>query len=237
MAPPVDLDQLIKLVRDRSDTTEPLALVQSAVDVAEDVGAISDSMVSHFVEQARLAGHSWSEVGDALGVSKQAVHHRFVTQAQRIPAYGRFTGRAKTAVDNAQAEARAMQHDQIDTEHLLLGIVRDKDGLASAVLGDHGVDPDGVRERIGALVERGPKRVAGELPLAPRAHGALERTLGEALRLGHNYVGTEHVLLALYAEKEGVASKVMQELGIKKKADLERTIVARLTAYIASKKA
>ncbi|HVM07554.1 MAG TPA: Clp protease N-terminal domain-containing protein [Acidimicrobiales bacterium] len=224
----MDLDQLIRLVRDRADDPSPLGLVHAAVAVSDDVTAVADAVVSHYVEQARNAGHSWAEIGGALGVSKQAVHQKFVKQAASFSFGSRFTGRARTALDNAQAEARGLDHNFVGTEHLLLGILRDRDAVATKALERLGVSPPPVQQAIESMIGRGPQRVHGDQPLTPRAVRALERSLSEALKMGHNYIGTEHLLLGLVGEKDGVAARVLKDLGVKKGA-LVQTI-AQLVA-------
>jgi hypothetical protein len=227
----MDMDQLIKLVRDRADDSSPLGLVHSAVEVSEDVASIADAVVNHYVERARESGHSWAEIGGAMGVSKQAVHQRFVTKSDRVQLMARFTGRAVTAIDNAQAEARGLSHNFVGTEHLLLGMLRDRDAVGSRVLESYGVTGAAVKERVEKMIVRGKQRVTGDQPLTPRAAAVLDRCLSEALKLGHNYVGTEHLMLALYGEKQGVASRVMKELGVGKKSELERKVVEALAGY------
>ena len=226
----MDMDQLIRLVRDRADAESPLGLLQSAVRVSEDVSAVADSVVNHYVERARSAGHSWSEIGSAMGVSKQAVHQKFVKQVASLPVFGRFTGRATTALENAQAEARGLNHNFVGTEHLLLGILRDRDAVGTKALATLGVSAEAVQREVESLIGRGEQRVHGEQPLTPRATRAVERSLSEALKLGHNYVGTEHLLLGVVAEKDGVAAKVLKTLGVKKGA-LTQTIASILSGY------
>ena len=225
----MDVDQLIKLVRDRAPSDEPLALVRSAVEVSEDVTALADGVVTHFVGEARQAGHSWTEIGDVLGVSKQAVHQKFVKQPPGIPAMGRYTDRAHTLLHNAQIEARSLRHDFVGTEHLLLAVFRDPESLAAVSLADHHVTADAVRSRVENMIGPGHQVVRGEQPLTPRARKVLDHALGEALKLGHNYVGTEHLLLGMMREKNGVAARVLKELGVRRDK-LVQTIVSRLAA-------
>ena len=224
----MDMDELLELVRERADDPSPLGLVKSAVRVSEDVASVTDAVVSHYVEQARSAGHSWSEVGQAMGVSKQAVHQKYVKATPMPPVFGRLTGRAQTALDNAQAEARGLKHNFVGTEHLLLGMMRDRDAVATRALAAFDVGYDDVRSRVEAIIGAGAHRVSGEQPLTPRAARALERSLGEALKLGHNYVGTEHLLLGVVGEKAGVAARVLKDLGVKKGA-LAQAIIALLS--------
>lgn len=234
----MDMDELLELVRERADDPSPLGLVKSAVRVSEDVASVTDAVVSHYVEQARSAGHSWSEVGQALGVSKQAVHQKFVKQAvtaptglDKWPGFSRFTDRARNALVNAQEVALGMNHNFLGTEHMLLGLLADPGSLATKALDELGVTRDAARARITELIGSGPTRPDTAPVFTPRAKKALEGSIGQALKLGHNYVGTEHLLLALYADKDGVAHKVLKALGIRKKGELERKVVALLAGY------
>jgi Clp amino terminal domain, pathogenicity island component len=132
--------------------------------------------------------------------------------------FERFTDRARTAVTLAQEEARDLRHNYIGTEHILLGLVREGDGVAARVLDSLGVSLDAVRARVEAIIGRGKESPAGHIPFTPRSKKVLELALREALSLGHNDIGTEHILLGLVREGEGVAAQVLVELG----ADLPR---------------
>jgi len=125
--------------------------------------------------------------------------------------FERFTERARQAVVLAQDEARAFKHDYIGTEHLLLGLLREEDGLASRVLVDLGVTLEQARALLDEIVGQGEDVVTGQIPFTPRARKVLELALREAISVGHNYIGTEHLLLGLVRENEGVATRILLE--------------------------
>jgi ATP-dependent Clp protease ATP-binding subunit ClpA len=127
--------------------------------------------------------------------------------------FERFTERARQAVVLAQDEARALKHNYIGTEHLLLGLLREEDGLAARVLGALGIRIQAVRDQIARMIGEGTEVFAGQIPFTPRAKKVLELSLREALALGHNYIGTEHLLLGLVREHQGVAAVVLRDLG------------------------
>lgn len=128
--------------------------------------------------------------------------------------FQRFTDRARRIVVLAQEEARAHNHSYIGTEHLLLGIVHEADGRAVRVLTDFGVDLDDLRARIDAIIGRGEYETTGHIPFTPMAKKVLEVSLQEALHLGHGYIGTEHIMLGLSREREGIAGQVLSDRGL-----------------------
>jgi hypothetical protein len=132
--------------------------------------------------------------------------------------FERFTDRARRVVVLAQDEARLLDHNYIGTEHLLLGMLREDEGVAAEVLQRLGVSLGVVRSEVEQIVGRGVTTPTGNIPFTPRSKKVLELSLREALQLGHNYIGTEHVLLGLVREGEGVAARVLVKLG----ADLPR---------------
>jgi ATP-dependent Clp protease ATP-binding subunit ClpC len=124
--------------------------------------------------------------------------------------FERFTERAKQVVVLAQEEARALKHNYIGTEHILLGLLREEEGLAARVLESLDITVEEVREQVKRLVGRGDEDiVTGQIPFTPRAKKVLELALREALALGHNYIGTEHVLLGVVRENQGVAARIL----------------------------
>lgn len=125
--------------------------------------------------------------------------------------FERFTERARQVLVLGQDEARAMKHHYIGTEHILLGLLREEEGLAARVLESLDLTADEVRVRVVRIVHEGDEVVEGQIPFTPRARKVLELALREALSLGHNYIGTEHVLLGLVRENEGVAARVLLE--------------------------
>jgi ATP-dependent Clp protease ATP-binding subunit ClpC len=144
--------------------------------------------------------------------------------------FERFTDRARRTVVFAQEEARMLNHNYIGTEHILLGLLREDEGVAAKALTTLGVSLEAVRHDVGEIVGRGSDVPRGHIPFTPRAKKVLELSLREALQLGHNYIGTEHILLGLIREGEGVAAQVLQKLG----ADLNRvrqTVVQLLSEH------
>src|SRR3989440_2941319 len=123
--------------------------------------------------------------------------------------FERFTERARQVVVLAQDEARALKHNYIGTEHLLIGLLREKEGIAARVLETLPVTLEGVREQVGRIIGTGDEVTSGQIPFTPRAKKALELSLREALGLGHNWIGTEHILLGLVRENEGVAARIL----------------------------
>jgi ATP-dependent Clp protease ATP-binding subunit ClpA len=204
IAYPVRLDELISAIkRVRPDVLDQLA---DAVLAAEHLGEIADHLIGHFVDQARRSGASWTDIGKSMGVTKQAAQKRFVPRAEPTTldpeqGFGRFTPRARGAVVAAQNAAHEAGNSEITPDHLLLGLLDDPAALATVLLNLQKVDADTIR----AAVSLPP--VAAEIPeLIPfsgPARKALELTFREALRLGHNYIGTEHLLLALLELEDG----------------------------------
>jgi ATP-dependent Clp protease ATP-binding subunit ClpC len=128
--------------------------------------------------------------------------------------FERFTERARQVVVLAQNEARALRHNYIGTEHLLLGLLREEEGIAARVLGELAVTVDEVRAQVGRIVGQGDEEVdTGQIPFTPRAKKVLELALREAQALGHQYIGTEHLLLGLVRENSGVAARILLDFG------------------------
>jgi len=132
--------------------------------------------------------------------------------------FERFTDRARRVVVLAQEEARMLNHNYIGTEHILLGLIHEGEGVAAKALESLNVELEDVREQVTEIIGKGQTMPSGHIPFTPRAKKVLELSLREALQLGHNYIGTEHILLGLIREGEGVAAQVLQKLG----ADLNR---------------
>ncbi len=127
--------------------------------------------------------------------------------------FERFTDRARRVVVLAQEEARLLNHNYIGTEHILLGLIHEGDGVAAKALESLGISLDAVREQVQEIIGSGQQAPSGHIPFTPRAKKVLEFSLREALQLGHNYIGTEHILLGLIREGEGVAAQVLVKLG------------------------
>jgi len=226
--PPVRLDELIGYVTSQDGTA--LDHVSAAVHVSEHLGELADHLIGHFVDQARKSGASWTEIGQSMGVTKQAAQKRFVPKASEwgdllagaFPPdpvkFSRFTDRAKRAVIAARQEAIKRRHDRVLPEHLALGLLHEPEGLAAQAIAALGVWPEAARAALGAALPAGmPDRGApGHVPFDSRAMKVLELTLREALALGHNYIGTEHILLGLIEEEESAGGGPLAGLGVTK---------------------
>ncbi|MGH9388744.1 MAG: Clp protease N-terminal domain-containing protein, partial [Vicinamibacteria bacterium] len=139
--------------------------------------------------------------------------------------HDKFTERVRKVMYLAREEAARLQHDYIGTEHLLLGVIREGEGIAATVLNNLGLDLDAIRQAVESMVSStGGTLTIGEIPFTPRAKRVLELSVDEARQLGHNYVGTEHLLLGLIREGEGVAARVLLELGVDRKKVREETL-------------
>src|SRR6478736_4361216 len=132
--------------------------------------------------------------------------------------FERFTDRARRVVVLAQEEARMVNHNYIGTEHILLGLARESEGVAARALESLGISLEAVRQQVEEIIGWGQEAPSGHIPFTPRAKKVLELSLREAQQLGHNYIGTEHILLGLIREGSGVAAQVLVKLG----ADLNR---------------
>src|SRR5687767_2814634 len=126
--------------------------------------------------------------------------------------FERFTERARQVVVLAQEEARTLKHNYIGTEHILLGLLREEEGLAARVLESLDITVERVRAQVVRIVGSGEEVTSGQIPFTPRAKKVLELALREALSLGHNYIGTEHILLGLVRENEGVAARILLDV-------------------------
>jgi ATP-dependent Clp protease ATP-binding subunit ClpC len=147
--------------------------------------------------------------------------------------FERFTDRARRVVVFAQEEARSLNHNYIGTEHILLGLLREQEGVAARALASLDVELEVARERVEEIVGRGETVPGAHIPFTPRAKKVLELALREALQLGHTYIGTEHILLGVVGEGEGVAAQILEQLG----ADGDRTraaVTELLEGYVAT---
>lgn len=201
---PVRLDELINAIkRVHSDVLDQLS---DAVLAAEHLGEIADHLIGHFVDQARRSGASWSDIGKSMGVTKQAAQKRFVPRAEATTldsnqGFRRFTPRARNAVVAAQNAAHGAASSETTPDHLLLGVLTDPAALATALLQQQEIDIATLRTAVTLppAVTEPPQPI----PFSGPARKVLELTFREALRLGHNYIGTEHLLLALLELEDG----------------------------------
>jgi len=225
--PPVRLDDLIGYITNRDGTA--LDHVSAAVRASDYLGELADHLIGHFVDQARRSGASWTEIGQAMGVTKQAAQKRFVPKAPDLTEAfsrilwgsgekksGRLTDRVKRAQVAARQEAIKRRNEQVLPEHVVLGLLTEPEGLAAKVMIALGVSAEAAREALTATL---PPAVPGELlqghiPFDSRSKTVLEYALREALRLGHNYIGTEHILLGVLEEEEDQGGGALTGLGL-----------------------
>lgn len=213
--PPVE--HLIAAV-DASDLDE-LERVGVAVAMADELGSLGDEVVDHYVTAARQAGCSWAQIGTRIGVSKQAAQQAFASTAPRRSRFGRRHGRwsdeAGLVLKGAVEEARALRHRQVGTDHVLLALIAG-DGVAAEALRRLGVEHAAVEGHVKDIVGLGDAKDSTHRPFTPRTKKVIELAARECLRLKHDRVRTEHLLLAVAQEGEGVAAQVLvQRLGIK----------------------
>ena len=246
----IRLDDLITAIRKVHD--DELEQLTSAMVAADHLDDLADHLIGHFVDQARRSGASWTEIGHAMGVSKQAARKRFLPKdpgdlndpdANRD--FSRFTPRAKNAVMAAHNAAHATGSDEIQPGHLVLGLLSEPDALAAKATAVT-VALDTVRDAVTASLSTqtrstgstetgstgnnsvGNEPGGGLVPYGADAKKVLELTFREALRLGHNYIGTEHILLALL--EEAPDDGVLGSLGLGK-SEVEARILSELASF------
>ena len=205
---PIRLDDLIDTVARAHDA--PLDRLTGAMLLAEQLGEVADSLIGHFVDQARRAGASWSDIGASMGVSKQAAQKRFVARGQATappldPSQGfsRFTAEARAVVVGAQEQAHSAGNDTIGVAHLVLALLADPQGAAARAVAAQGAALDDVRRTATATLPPAAATVPALVPFDPHARAALERALAEAQRLGADAVDAGHVLLGVLAVEDG----------------------------------
>ncbi|MEV0781136.1 Clp protease N-terminal domain-containing protein [Streptomyces sp. NPDC050433] len=234
MTHPIRLDDLIDAIK--KVHTDALDQLSDAVIAADHLGDVADHLIGHFVDQARRSGASWTDIGRSMGVTRQAAQKRFVTKGEGADldasqGFSRFTDRARLVVMAAQEEARAAGNDQTRPEHLTLGLLSEPKGIGARAVFAQGVTAEALREAAEAILPPAVPGVPELIPYDAGAKKALELTFREALRLGHNYVGTEHILLALLELEDGKG--VLSGLGIGKPA-AEAYVAEALAAFVAA---
>lgn len=225
----VRLDDLIRAIT--AIHQDPLEQLSDAVLAGDHLGEVADHLIGHFVDQARRSGASWTEIGRSMGVSKQAAQKRFVPRADpgtdMAGDFERFTPRARAVVVAAQESARAAGNDRITPEHLLLGVLSETRGLAVLLMTGLGTDTAALGEAATAALPAPADTVPALIPFDSDAKKTLELTFRHALRLGHNYIGTEHVLLALLETEDG--NGVLSAAGVEA-ARVEEALAQALAA-------
>ncbi|HZE40430.1 MAG TPA: Clp protease N-terminal domain-containing protein [Stackebrandtia sp.] len=233
---PVRLDELISFITEHDN--DALNQLERACQLAAALDEQSDHLIGHFVDQARRSGASWSQIGQHMGVSKQAAQKRFVpTGFEHLDPsditggqFSRFTARAKVVMQKADLVSRNHLHAAIEPLHLLLGLAEEPNSIACRAIEAQGLAIDALTAAAeAALPADGDTPRPAERAFSDAAGNVLKLTLREALGLGHNYIGTEHMLLGLLAS-DNPASAVLGDNGITKDASKE-AVVAQLRQW------
>jgi ATP-dependent Clp protease ATP-binding subunit ClpA len=254
MAPPPTLQELIETVRQDSSSDQPLDQLVAAATAAAQLEETTDALLGYFVDRCRRDGRSWTEISAALGVTKQAVHKRFATAiathvaaANPAPTFERFTDRARHVMAESGQSAVSLGDDFVGTEHLLLALFTEPEGLAGKALAAMDVSEDTVRAAILAAGDRAAGQdessdtgaaagapaaatsaAAGTRPpFSAPAKRVLRDALAVALEFGHNYIGTEHILLGLYRNEDSLATRILTQAGA-----IETTARAHITSML-----
>jgi ATP-dependent Clp protease ATP-binding subunit ClpA len=238
---PVSLDNLISYVTSLHPAGDPLQNLANAFDVSSQLENQSDALIGHFVDQARRAGASWSQIGTSMGVSKQAVQKRFVS-AWESAEFSRFTQRTRNALAAAARAAAAAGAGPVDTTHLVAGLLSERDGVAAKVIHGAGRSDEQVLAALGAEpaepVEGGEAgadlTALREMRFTEAGRAALRSALMAALRLKHNYIGTEHLLLGIL-QAHGEAAHALIDLGLT--AEVAQQLMAAEFAAIQAQRA
>lgn len=214
---PVPLDNLISYVKSLHPDSDPLQNLAVAFEVSSQIDDQSDALIGHFVDQARRAGASWSQIGASMGVSKQAVQKRFVS-AWESAEFSRFTQRTRKALGAAAQAAAAAGARPVDTSHLVAGLLSEPDSLAAKVIHAAGLRSEQVLAAVGVELavddeEGANPAVLREMRFTEEGRAALRSAFTAALRMGHNYIGTEHLLLGIL-QAHGEAAHRLIDLGL-----------------------
>lgn len=197
------LGDLIDAIDHLHPDGDPLKKLSDAVHLAQHMNELADHLIGHFVDRARHAGASWTEIGQNMGVTKQAAQKRFTSNNPEqvdISQFARFTNHARSATVAAEGEARTGGQATIEPGHLILGLLHEPDALAAQAMATLGASADAVREAVTPTLGPPADTPPGvHVPFSGASKKVLELTVREALRLGHNWIGTEHILLGLLA--------------------------------------
>ncbi|WP_405632632.1 Clp protease N-terminal domain-containing protein [Streptomyces sp. NBC_01174] len=217
--PPVRLDDLIDAIKNTH--TDALEQLSGAVVAADHLGEIADHLIGHFVDQARRSGASWTDIGRSMGVTRQAAQKRFVpkkpgesSDLDPSQGFGRFDEQARNVVMGAHNEAHAARNDEIGVGHLILGLLAEPGSLGAQAIAGQGITPEAVREAAVLALPAAADEVPELIPYDAASRKVLELTFREALRLGHDFIGTGHIVLALLEFEDGAG--VLTGLGVDK---------------------
>jgi hypothetical protein len=205
----ISLADLIARLDEELPDADPLARISEAQIRNQTLADLGDQLVDHYVGKAKQAGASWSEIGAAIGVTKQAAQQRHAPTP-----FERYTDLNRHSIVLAQEAARTHKHDFIGTEHLLLGLLGEPRGLAHEILLAKTESEQRIRDAIEeALPPAGEKAPRGHIAFRPESKEAIQQALRAAADLGHDWVGTEHSLLGLIHAEDSPAARILRNLG------------------------
>lgn len=224
MADSLSVDSLTARI-DAAGAGSSLERLGAALAIAGELREVGDLVVDRYVQAARADARSWAQIGEVLGVTKQAAQQRFVPQLGTTAAWPGLSEAAAEVMGRAVEAARQLHHRYLGTEHLLLALASDE-GLAGSALQRLGVSPERVTEEIQRVVGPGHSSASATLGISPRTKRVLEAARKEARRLGHRCADTEHLLLAV-SEIDGAAAQMLRDAGAEPGA-----VRARLAALV-----
>ncbi|MFE1175454.1 Clp protease N-terminal domain-containing protein [Streptomyces sp. NPDC058773] len=226
----ISLADLIARLDEELPGANELARISEARLRAQTLADLGDQLIDHYVSKAKQNGASWTEIGDAIGVSKQAAQQRHTPAA-----FERFTNLNRHGIVLAQEAARTHKHDSIGTEHLLLGLLGEPRGLAYAVLVANAESEQRIRDAIAeALPPAGEKAPRGHIAFRPESKEAIEQARRASADLGHDWVGTEHMLLGLIRAEESPAAQILRDLGFTSD-ELRETVKTEVAKRLAAR--
>ncbi|MEU0009195.1 Clp protease N-terminal domain-containing protein [Streptomyces sp. NPDC006314] len=221
----ISLADLITRLDEELPDADHLARISEAQLRNLTLSDLGNQLVDHYVGKAKQAGASWSEIGDAIGVTKQAAQQRHTPNA-----FEGFTNRNRHSIVLAQEAARTYKHDSIGTEHILLGLLGEPGGLAYEVLLAKTESEQRIRDAIEeAMPPAGQKALRGHIAFRPESKEAIEQASRAAADLGHDWVGTEHTLLGLIRVEASPAAQILRNLGFTPD-ELHETVKTEITA-------
>jgi hypothetical protein len=217
---PIGLNDLIAHVLLQHPGGDPLQHLQDAVAESQRLDDIADHLIGHFVDEARSAGASWTDIGANLGVSKQAAQKRFVPKdgedldfPERGP-LSRFTPRARTVVKNAKTQTAMLGLSHVSNDMLLLGLLTEPEGIAAQAIIAAGKPLDELRDAVLATQSKTRRRAMTDVRFSRETKKTLELALRTALSMNHNYIGTEHLLIGILKQPKDPATELLATFGM-----------------------
>lgn len=215
---PFTVEQLISHVEQLTPDGSPMQQLTTAILTSGTVAEVADEMVGHFVENARAAGHSWAEIGEAMGTTRQAAQQRFTRPRGRGGAargmFARFAYPAREVVMRAVAHAHEFGDDHVGTEHLVLGLIEDPESRAARAVEACDSDLSGIWSAVGSTPAEEVRTRRGHIPFAPDAKKTLQLALREALRLGSRRIEAEHILLGILRDERTPGAVILASAGV-----------------------